>query len=269
MSRGYGRRNDETAVVSDGRDIRMSWQDAGDEPALLARNLEGVPVVVGSDRAAAGRLSERQFLPDVFVLDDGFQHRAIYRDLDIVAIDATRDDLHLLPAGALREPWSAISRAGIVVLTRTDQVESTDVLKEKILSVKPNIPVVETAYSPTRLRRLSDNERVPMEEIVNHRVVTVAGVANPVSFERTVAQTGTEIVDSIRYGDHHVFRVADLNAAVATASRHQAAWIITTEKDAVRIPLESPRERILALDIELEVVAGGPVLRKALRTALG
>lgn len=264
LSRGYGRRNAGTAVVSTGVGPHMSWQDAGDEPLLLATTLPGVPVVVGSNRAESGRLAVRQFQPDVVLLDDGFQHRQLKRDLDIVVVDASRHEEHLLPAGALREPWSSLSRADLVVLTRVDQSERVVEAKQQIQACHPGIPILETRYRPNSLRRLSDGEPYPLDHISGKSVLTLAGIANPGSFERTLRQIGAQTSLTLRYPDHHLFRPIEVARAIEQSKQNQCEWVVTTEKDAVRIPLDCERSRILVLDIELEVLSGEEFLEEKL-----
>ncbi|MBT5876419.1 MAG: tetraacyldisaccharide 4'-kinase [Candidatus Latescibacteria bacterium] len=264
LSRGYGRRNAGTAVVSTGAGPQMSWQDAGDEPLLLATTLPGVPVIVGGNRAESGRIAVRQFQPDVVLLDDGFQHRQLKRDLDIVVVDASRRDDYLLPAGALREPWSSLSRADLVVLTRIDQSDRLEETKQQIQAYHPGVPMLETRYRPNGLRRLSDSEPYPLDHISDMSVMTLAGIANPGSFERTLRQLGALTSMTVRYPDHHLFRATEVSRAIHQSKQHQCEWVVTTEKDAVRIPLECERSRILVLDIELEVLSGEDILEEKL-----
>ena len=260
LSRGYGRRNKGVVVASDDDAECLPWGSVGDEPYLLASTLQGVPVVVGADRIESGQLAIRQFEPDILILDDGFQHRRLSRDLDIVVLDAASPAERMIPAGPLREPWSALRRADLIVLTRVDQAETLDTLVGRIRRFNPETQIVETTYRPAGLRHLLGGRTFPLDYISDCRVVTLAGIANPISFEQTVRQLGAEVTQMQRYRDHHVFQNEEIELACEAASRTQAEWIVTTEKDAIRIPESSDRTRILALDIELDVVRGGEVL---------
>ncbi len=267
LSRGYGRLSKAVVVASSVGDECLPWHRVGDEPFLLASTQPGVPVVVGADRIETGQHAIRQFAPDILILDDGFQHRRLSRDLDIVVLDATSPAECLIPAGPLREPWSALRRADLIILTRVDQAETLDTLVRRIRRYNPEIQIVETAYRPAGLRHLSDSRSFPLDQISGCRVVTLAGIANPVSFEQTIRQIGAEVVHMLRYQDHHVYQNEEIELACEAASRTRAQWIVTTEKDAIRIPESSDRTRILVLDIELDVVRDGNVLESMVSNA--
>ena len=264
LSRGYGRRGAGCAIVSDESGVHLSWADAGDEPYLLASTLPGVPVIVGADRVAAGRLTIREFNPAVILLDDAFQHRRLKRDFDIVVLDSVHPDGNgrLLPAGTLREPWCALRRAQMIVLTRVDQSLSVETVRKRIRQIQVDTPIIECAYRPFWYRHLSNGETRPLDQLEGRRVIALSGIANPRSFERTVEHAGATIVRSLTYPDHYPFRRADIHLANQAVVQTRADWIVTTEKDAIRIPGDSDRSRILSLEIKVQIIRGEESLNK-------
>ena len=181
LTRGYGRDNpDRMVVVSDGNTVLATPSQAGDEPFLLATNLTNVAAVISSaDRVASGNEAIRQFDTDCFVLDDGFQHLRLERDLNIVTIDATNPwgGGHLLPYGRLREPLSGLSRADCIVITRTDQVNNINELRNEIRRHTSDIPIFQAAMRNSRITRLHGSS----EGIVSP-VAAFCAVGNPRSF---------------------------------------------------------------------------------------
>jgi tetraacyldisaccharide 4'-kinase len=254
LSRGYGRRTARTLAAVEG----CAWQEVGDEPALLASALPGVPVIVGADREAGGWLAIRDFGAEVLLLDDGFQHRRMARDLDIVVLDGLHPagNGRLLPAGPLREPVTALRRAQAVVLTRVDQTPCLETARRLVQTVNSRIPVIESVYRPARLRRLAGDMPLPMDHLRGRRVLTLSGIANPASFDRTVEGLGASVVRSLRFPDHHPFSPVDIARALHLARTAGADGIVTTEKDAVRIPPSVLQPDIVSLDIALSLVSG-------------
>lgn len=251
LSRGYGRTDEAiTSVNPAGR-----WQAAGDEPAFLANMLPDVPIIVGADRFAAGRYAVAEFQPDILLLDDGFQHRRLHRDLDIVVLDSTgfHRNMRLLPAGPLREPLSALGRAHGLILTRTDQCETATEITAFARRVNPDILIINSAYTPRHLRRVSNEEILPPDHLQGQPALLFCGIANPMSFRQTVAGLGVEVASLLPFPDHHPFSVNELDRVLEAASRAGVEWIITTEKDAVRIPEHAVRDQLLALDISLSL----------------
>lgn len=264
LSRGYGRTTGRPRVVTGG----CPWQEVGDEPALLSSVLPGVPVVVGADRLATGQIAIETCGADVIVLDDGFQRRDIHRDVDIVMMDAAHPagNGRLLPAGPLREPLSALRRAQAIVLTRTDQTPSTGAARRLVQAVNPDVPIIETVYRPAQLRRLADGAVMPLNLLDGRTVVALSGIADPASFERTVASLGASVAGAIRFPDHHPYTLNDIASACHLAGERRADWIVTTAKDAVRMPGQTPEPRLLSVDIALTVTAGESDLKNLMMT---
>ena len=264
LSRGYGRKERRPLLVTP----NQTWGEVGDEPLLLATALPGVPVMVGPDRLLTGFLATQNSGADILLMDDGFQHRRIARTIDIVVIDAAHPlgNGRLLPAGPLRESVRALSRAHAVFLTRVDQTESTENVRKLVQQHSSGLPIIETAYRPTRLVRLVDAEPIPFATLNGQRVVTLSGVANPRSFEQTLETLGATVVRSARHPDHHPFTPVDLEQVCRLAQEHKAAWIVTTEKDAMRLPTVRLPTHLTRLDIALVLRSGETELKNLLLT---
>jgi tetraacyldisaccharide 4'-kinase len=269
--RGYGRRGAEVVVVSDGRDRLLPWQEVGDEAVLLARRLPGIPVIVGGDRVRAGALALQRFGPDTLLLDDGFQHRRLHRDLDLVLLDAT-DPFgggKLVPRGRLREPIQGLGRAHAVLVTRVDQAVDLASLRQRLSGLAPDHPLAWAVHRPVRLVDLQSGEEWPVGALAGRLVHAVSGIANPESFHRTLQGLGARLAGTLCFPDHHPFTEADLAHIAAEAKALGAEWILTTEKDAVRLDGDLPQGfPVLALGITLEVIEGGRGLEQLLGISL-
>jgi tetraacyldisaccharide 4'-kinase len=238
LTRGYGRANPESqVVVSDGNKLLASEREAGDEPYLLARNLIGIAAVVANpDRAAAGEWAIKNLGSEVFVLDDGFQHLRLSRDLDIVTIDATDPwgGGSLLPYGRLREPRAGLARADCIVVTRTEQVEDMVSLSESVQRLAGAIPVFTSRMMTSGIRRLN-GESVNNEGLLAQPVAAFCGVGNPESFFNQLRREGYSPVFTRAFADHHDYNQADLNRLIKEAKDHGATGLITTAKDALKL----------------------------------
>ena len=231
LTRGYGRQNPERqVVVSDGQTILANPGEAGDEPYLLANNLLGLAAVItGAYRISAARDAIEVFGAECFVLDDGFQHLRLARDLNIVTVDATnpwgsgQGGGQLLPYGRLREPLSGLSRADCVVLTRCDQAGDVDPLRNQIRDLISGRPLFESTMRPVRAPK------------PNGPMAAFCAVGNPESFFAQLRNNGYELVVEKAFRDHHVFTQKDVDDLVSTARRSGATNLITTAKDAVKL----------------------------------
>jgi tetraacyldisaccharide 4'-kinase len=271
LLRGYGREGRGVRVVSDGRGVQLGWREAGDEAVLLAKSLGGVPVVVGENRIAAGQLIVERFDPQVIFLDDGFQHRRLHRDADLVLLDST-DPFGggLLPRGRLREPISGLRRANAILLTRADQGGDPEGLRRRVAAVAPGCPVGRAVLRPLRLRDLTAGSHRPLTDLRGRRVLAVSGIGNPESFHRTLRDAGAILGGSLTYPDHHAFTEADRRRMGDDARRSEASWVVTTEKDAVRMEGRLPEGHpVMALEVALEIVEGAEALEAALGVPVG
>ena len=207
LTRGYGRENPKSqVVVSNGAELLASERKAGDEPFLLAKNLIGVAAVLANpNRFAAGQWAIENLKSEVFVLDDGFQHLQLARDLDIVTIDATNPwgGGTLLPGGRLREPLSGLSRADCVVITRTDQVEDSATTKGVIERAGGSVPVFASRMVTLEIRGLN-NESLDREQLLSQPLGAFCGVGNPESFFNHLRRDGYSLAFTRAFADHHL-----------------------------------------------------------------
>lgn len=267
LLRGYHREGGGVRVVSDGRAVQCDWREAGDEAVLLAERLPGVPVVVGGDRVETGKLAVTRFRPDLILLDDGFQHRRLYRDADLVLLDAT-DPFgggRLLPWGRLREPITGLRRAHACLVTRVDQGGNLETLCRQVARAAPGRPIGRAIFRPLWLRDLAAGRERPVKDLCGKRVLAVSGIANPHSFLRTVQDLGVVVVGELAFRDHHAFDAEDRRRMAETARQQGAEWIVTTEKDAVRLRTDLPKGYpVLAVVVGLEIVEGVEALEAAL-----
>jgi tetraacyldisaccharide 4'-kinase len=226
LTRGYGRQTKEPLTFT-GAEPLPSVELAGDEPLLLARRCPEARVLVGADRRALARRARDEFGLEVVLLDDGFQHRRLARDEDVVVVDeaAGFGNGQMLPRGPLREPLSALRRATLFWI-RTATAPGPP------LPPLPG-PQVRTRYRPTAWVDPSGKEHSP-ETLSGAPVVALAGLARPGSFLRTLRQLGVSHRDAALFPDHHRFTASELQGVEASAARH-GARIVTTEKDAVRL----------------------------------
>jgi tetraacyldisaccharide 4'-kinase len=272
LSRGYGAVRTDTRVVSDGERVLLTAEQGGDEPVLLARRLPGVSVLCGPRRAELATLATGTLGADTLLLDDGFQHRALARDLDVVVLDAANPfgNGHLLPRGPNREPRAALERAGLVWLSRVDQAEPGTLERLRVLAYrKTGRGPVESRHAPLDLLDGTLSRSRGLAAARGRRVLLLSGLARPGAFRRTVEGLGGEVVAERRHPDHHRFTSADLDGARRAADAVRAELILTTEKDAVRLPGPWAGEpRLAVVRIEAELVAGDAALRSALDVAL-
>jgi tetraacyldisaccharide 4'-kinase len=240
LTRGYGRDNPKTqTVVSNGTELLAGEREAGDEPLLLAKHLLGVAAVIcNPNRVAAGKWAIENLKTEVFVLDDGFQHLRLARDLDIVTIDATNPwgvgGGRLLPYGRLREPRAGLSRADCVVITRTDQFEDITSLKEVVAGLAGAIPIFSSRMVTAGIRRLS-GERIDRKDLAAQPLAAFCGVGNPESFFDHLQREGLAPALTRAFADHHPYKQSELDALAQEAKANGAEGLITTAKDAIKL----------------------------------
>jgi tetraacyldisaccharide 4'-kinase len=236
LTRGYGRDSRGTVVVSDGRGALASVSASGDEPALLARALPSVPIVADASRAKASARAETLEAPvDVHILDDGFSHVGLERDVDIVLLDATDPGAGgaLLPAGLLREPLSALARADLIVVTKTEQADPAAAL-ELARRFAPGVPAFRARTTVLGIR---DREGRPVDptDLPPGTTIAVAGIARPVSFLSTLESLGVTPVEFLRFRDHEPYGAAATGRIERSIEETGATAVVTTEKDAVKL----------------------------------
>lgn len=231
LSRGYGgSANAPVNVVSDGNRILMGWREAGDEPILIARAAPGIPVLTGSRRFLAGRAAIENFGADVLILDDAFQHRSLFRDIDMVLLDAARPfgNGFLLPRGPLREPPDAMRRADI--LLRTGYTENGEPLREAA-----SLPSFRAIHKPQGLVAGGTRRIETVAALRGQKVFAFAGIGSPEAFRRSLTELGAAVVGFRVFPDHHPYDLSDIENLRRLAAKSGAARIVTTEKDAIRL----------------------------------
>jgi len=233
-----------------------------DEPAIFSESCPEVKVIVNPDRVAGAEEAAIKFGPKVLIMDDGFQHRRLARDLDIVAIDATLPFGYsrMLPAGLLREPVSSLKRAGAVVITRCDQIAENELseLEEKLRLINPNIVISRSIHAPAYVKSI-DNKEISLEQLKGKKIFAFCGIGNPGSFLTTIKTTGAKLVGSKIFNDHHHYTEACIAGIFEQAERFKADLILTTQKDQnkITLPASSKTEIPLAyIGIEIKFLSG-------------
>jgi tetraacyldisaccharide 4'-kinase len=253
LTRGYRRNDDRLAVVM-GPTPRQRADEVGDEPLEMARRLPGVPIVVDANRERGGNEAVR-LGADVVVLDDGFQHLRLERDLDVVLIDAGDPwgGGRLPPLGRLREPVAALSRADAVVITKVpaDWRPVVAAIEAEIDRAAPTLQVFVSRVVASRLRR-PDGAWVEPGELAGRRVFAFAGVGRPGGFVDTLRETAAEVVGERWFPDHHPYTAGEL-AELAAAAEAVDAVPVTTAKDAVKLPVGGP---VWVVEVEMVPVEG-------------
>jgi tetraacyldisaccharide 4'-kinase len=262
--RGFGRTGKAMVVVSGKEGILASVRQSGDEPFFLARALPGVPVVVDRNRFRAGCHAVEKYRSQVIVLDDGFQHRSVWRDMDVVVFDAGQDpgNVRMLPAGPFREPLSSLKRARWIVLTGMDRCPDPEALMNRIRSCT-KAGICTARHRAEEWVGLSDGSRNPPNAFASMPVLGFSGIGNTDSFIRTLEELGIRPVDFIRYRDHHWYSKEDLDRISREAGNGKVKVLVTTEKDAVRLPQDGTFPvPVHFLRISLDIVTGAEEFRR-------
>lgn len=263
--RGYRGGSTKPIVVSDGKSVRCKPPVAGDEAYLLAQHLPGVAVLTGADRYRVGEIAIEQVACGVIILDDGFQHRRLHRDLDIVLVDAVNPFGYgrLLPSGLLREPPEALERADIVVVTNADAGRDVDSAIRAIRQYAPAAPIAKAVHRPVSLIDVTNEDRVGLERLTGRRLLAVSGIANPSRFEAMLGRLGARVAAHQIFPDHHRYTSADLEFIGRAAKDSGASMVVTTEKDMVKLAhldiaqVDAP---LYALSIFFELLEGTELL---------
>jgi len=263
LTRGYGRPNPQSQIlVSDGNRVLAAQREAGDEPYLLAQNLSGIAAVISNpNRIAAGLWAIKNLGSEVFVLDDGFQHQRLARDLDIVTIDATNPwgGGSLLPYGRLREPRAGLSRADCVVVTRTDQVEDAASVVSTIRQLAGTRAVFSSRMVTSGIRR-PDGESVGKHDLLDQTVAAFCGVGNPESFFNQLRLEGCAPVVTRAFADHYQYQQVDLHRLSAEAKDRGARALVTTAKDALKLASLKSELPCYVLEIRISIDDEGKLL---------
>jgi tetraacyldisaccharide 4'-kinase len=256
LTRGYGRRNGPAMIAIEPAANRApDPREVGDEPALLARKLPDVPIVVSANRYRAGLLAEEKFNVDLHILDDGFQHFALARDVDIVLLDSTQSysNQHLLPSGRLREPIKALGRAHMVILTRAELADPAPT-EEQVRRINPKAEISRCTTKLKGLLNISSGALEKFSPIQSEPIHAFCGIGNPSAFFGDLEKWGYSVASRNAFPDHHVYQTQELDHLITCARESGAKQLITTEKDALNLPHMNKTDiPILACVVQTEV----------------
>jgi len=252
-------------IVSDGQTIFLSSEDAGDEPFMLAQNLPGVVVLVDKNRVKAGHFAIQKYGVDTLILDDGYQYLPLRGRLNLLLIDQTNPfgNGYLLPRGILREPLAHIKRSSYIFLTKS-QGEDNRELEAKIRRYHPDVHLIECSHKPQYLQSVKGQHRLALAALKDQPISALSGIASPESFERFLTQQGANLVHKARFLDHHRFTAHELDMVFEAALAAGASMVMTTQKDAVRLPVD----RIFPLPVyylrlEIDILNGNNAFTQA------
>jgi len=273
LSRGYGARRRDARVVSDGSRLLLGAEEAGDEPLLLARRQPGLRVLCGPRRAELAATAVGGLGADALVLDDGFQHRALGRDLDVVVFDGANPwgNGRLLPRGPNREGRGALRRGHLCWISRVDQAaEPTLAALRALAREATGRPPLESRHAVSDVLDGTLARSLGKEALAGARLLLLCGIGRPHGFRRTVEGLGATVVAERLFPDHHRFADAELSEAFEAARAAGCDGVATTEKDAVRLSTRWAGEGMLkVVRIEAEILRGGELLDEAVDRVLG
>jgi len=254
-------------VVSTGSALLLDSKFAGDEPFMLAKNLEGVSVIVDKDRVKGARFAVGQLQAETLILDDGMQNFNLAHSIDVVLVDSRSPfgTGALLPRGTLREPPKNLRRASFILITKCDGT-SNAVLIERIRKYNQTADIIECAHGPKYLENLFTRERMPLDFLQDKWVGAISAIAVPDNFERLLMKLGARVEIKRHFSDHHRFNRRDVDQFMQRCIERDMELILTTEKDAVRFP--KPTEinvPVYFLRIEVEILTGHEHWEKLIR----
>lgn len=256
LSRGYGGTlSGKGGIVSDGTAVHLTPEEAGDEPYLLAATVPGLSVVVGADRYRAGLLAMERLSPDIFILDDGFQHLRLKRDLNILLLDSSRPfgNGRALPAGMLREPRSAAERADLIIYTRCSEGEEPAHL--------PGKPLCRAFHHLVGATSPNGGELRPLAQLRGLTGVAFAGIADPLSFFHDLEEEGLTLAATIPFPDHCRYGEGEVARILGAAASCGADYLITTAKDGVKLgPFRRRLPNLHTAELEMWVADPGPLV---------
>ena len=235
ISRGYGRNTSGTIEVTDGKTQPPSWELIGDEPCLMASQTYDIPIVVDEDRFRGGMFLYKKYKPNVFLLDDGFQHRGLYRDLDIVLINSkdSKKEHKLLPYGHLREPWDQLRRADIIITTKHNKKRATPYLTRKLKSAK--CPILSSEFYFSNKLIDGNGDGLNLSEMKNKTAFLFSGLGDNLGFFQAAEELGLPIGNTHSFPDHHHYTKKDFTFIQDQQMKSKSDYILTTEKDFIKL----------------------------------
>ena len=262
VSRGYGRSSKHVKLVTDGFDKPSSWEQYGDEAFLLSQNLNSIPIVVGESKYEAGLKIASEFNLDVIIIDDGFQHRSLHRDLDIVLINSKDNQKthKLLPLGNLRERISGLKRADLIIYTKTNLHNNLGYLDRLLKNV--DIEKINSMLETKSMLIGKNKQEIEQSDLKSKNIYLLSAIGDNRGFKRTVEKIGANIVGHSKFIDHFKFKISDLQKMQKDAKKVGANYIITTEKDLVKIPDVNLEIPIYTLKTEMHFSPAGKLQDK-------
>jgi len=253
-------------VVSCGQGVKLDVQYAGDEPYMLAKNLDEVAVVVDKDRVKSGKFAIQELDSDILLLDDGMQFLKIAHSIDIVLVDSNSPfgTGSMIPRGTLREPPRNLCRADYIFITKCRQAHNEKLIK-KIRKYNKVAEIIECTHGPVHLENVFTGEVKPLSFLKDKYLAAISGIAVPESFEEKLTDLGANVLFHRTFSDHYSFSQDDIDRFMNRCIRRDADFIVTTEKDAVRFP--KPREldvEVYFLRIEVDILSGAEYWEKLL-----
>lgn len=264
LSRGYGGTSREKInVVCDGRNILLQAEVAGDEPVMIAERLKNIPVLTGKSRYLTGNHAVERFGVDVLILDDGFQHLGLSRDLNILLFDQNEPlgNGNLFPAGELREPAKESRRADLICMTRCSRNGGSPSLKAPLTG---GVPVIKTALRPNSVVRLDNHEILDMEVLKGQPVAAFCGIAKAGDFKKTLEAAGARVVFYREFPDHHRYAADELQSLGRASREAGAKYILTPEKDSVKIDPSVFSIPAMKVIVDVVILEGREIFTKLL-----
>lgn len=263
LSRGYGSNNP----------LQKNSDNVNDECLILKENLQDVPVLAGKDRVSNGEKAIREFGVDCLILDDGFQHFRIKRDLDIVVIDSLNPfgAENLIPRGSLREPLKNLGRADLFIISHSDQSKEQTIksIYTKLNNVNNDAPVCESIHRPVHIENITDGSILEPEWLKGKRIYGLSAIGNPESFTYTLKELGANLIKHKKFHDHHNYNREEIGDIVSEAKALGADAIVVTQKDIVKIRNMDIKDfNILSLKIEMQITKGIKMYEEAIDRVL-
>ena len=253
LSRGYGRITKGTIDLKENKN--KDWKHFGEEPLLISKKLIDVPVVVDNNRFRGGRYLFKKYKPQIIILDDGFQHRSLHRNLDIVLINANQSihDYKMLPYGLLREPLQHLKRSDIVIMTKMNIKNPPEHINKKLKSLKINHYHSRTEPSSNLID--INGKMTPLISMKHQKALAISGIGDPLSFELILGKQNIEFVDHIALNDHHEYNMKDFISIEKKIKELKPDFLITTEKDLLKLKNSNKIiiEMLYALPIQLSL----------------
>jgi tetraacyldisaccharide 4'-kinase len=255
LSRGYGRNSKGTIDLKSEISNKKNWKYFGEEPVLISQKLINIPIVIDNNRYRGGKYLYDKYKPQLIILDDGFQHRSLNRDLDINLINANQPKhlYKLLPYGLLREPWQHLKRSDIVIVTKMNIKAPSSFIINKLRSL--NINHYHSKYEPSNNLLDINGEKINLAKMKNKRALAISGIGDPLSFELTLKMQNIDFIDHITFNDHHEYKDDDFYFIEKKILNHKPDFLITTEKDLIKLKYANKNiiNKLFALPMQFSI----------------